>query len=70
MVEVCSYIRPGCGWKLPRWRREDKELGQGYLSELGTTNAVVYMSYFHLMLSDLPSTNISYMTPCVLCIWP
>lgn len=38
MVEVYSYAHPRRGWKLPRQRGEDKELGQGCLFEFGTMN--------------------------------
>ena len=42
-------------------REEDKELDQGYLSEFGTMNTLMCMSYFHLMLSN-PHLRNTYVT--------
>lgn len=44
MVEVYSYLHPGCGSKTPRCRGEDKELGKIYPLEFGTMNTLIYTS--------------------------
>lgn len=45
MVEVYSYLHPGCGSKMPRCRGEDKELGKIYPLEFETRNTLIYLSY-------------------------